>query len=798
MKRPPHSAQSKKPATDTLQPVSLCTRFSPYLFGVLFIWIVFLCSATTVKIVSLILEITTVLFAVIAFRKLRGRICLPLISLFLFVLIDGVSTFYALSGKFALHEYLKVLSAFCLTLLILVSAGKDKHRASRSIAIALTTASAFASLISIDLISTRWLSEPVMRFLQLFTQDYTELSGLSIHTRINSVFENPNIFAGCSGIAVLLGLGLAVSTVDSREKAAHLTMLYINALAFLLAFSMGASASIAVSFVIILLFTRRGQLAPLLLLMMETFVFCLISATIISKTSLQAWAGIQPFPLISTIVGATALILCDRYLNTRFVALYRNHRVIQWIILAIPIVLVTYVILAYSLTGPIQMKSGDSVMRVVYPKPGSYVLHTESDQPISVRIESEDKSTAAMRNRSELFSGEAEGACFTVPQESMATFIIFLPTNDTCLSRVVLSGENDEIAVPLYYRFLPGFIANRIQGLRANQNLLQRIVFFEDGLKLFHRRPIIGLGMGSFENGVKSVQNFYYETKYAHNHYVQVLAETGVVGFLFFLGLFGISFAALLRGRKSENADPLIPALAATLVFMMIHGFVEVVFSSYAYLPFSFGVFAMINISCGDTLAQPGKRTRTVVLSFMLVWIVVYAVLLGQNILAARLVKQERSMDSLVEAAEMDRFEWADYALSYVYSACNPEAGATVRYQADRFAERLAKVDSNTIPIYLAEYYFQTDRINRAFDMLEKYVNYVASDREGWQRAFNLMENYSQDTDFYRTQVLHIADMMDQWNENHMGFLVVSRQSQAFINTLREISANAVDDEPSA
>ena len=54
--------------------------------------------------------------------------------------------------------------------------------------------------------------------------------------RMTSIFENPNVFAGCVGIAVLLSLGLIQSSKTNWEKRIHQVLLFLNALAFVLAF----------------------------------------------------------------------------------------------------------------------------------------------------------------------------------------------------------------------------------------------------------------------------------------------------------------------------------------------------------------------------------------------------------------------------------------------------------------------------------------------------------------------------------------------------------------------------------
>ena len=128
---------------------------------------------------------------------------------------------------------------------------------------------------------------------------------------MTSMFTNPNVFAGCVGLGALLSLGLVVSSAG-RERTVHLICLYINALSFLLAFSMGASGMIALAFLAYLLLERPERRAQLLLLMVETLVLSVAAAFLISLTSFTAWTGFRPVPLLCVIAGAALLCLLDR------------------------------------------------------------------------------------------------------------------------------------------------------------------------------------------------------------------------------------------------------------------------------------------------------------------------------------------------------------------------------------------------------------------------------------------------------------------------------------------------------
>ena len=139
------------------------------------------------------------------------------------------------------------------------------------------------------------------------------------------------------------------------------------------------------------------------------------------------------------------------------------------------------------------------------------------------------------------------------------------------------------------------------------------------------------------------------------------------------------------------------------------------------------------------------------------------------------------AFSDLDRAVSMDKFEWADYMLGYVNSTLTTETDETIRQQADAYAARLAQVDSNTVPIYLAEYYFSTGRTELGLEMVEKYVDYVSSDQNAWQNAFALLEGYETDSEIFRAGVVRIAGLLEDWNARNMGGVTLTEANLAFI-----------------
>lgn len=776
-----------------------------YLCSAVFFFLQCLTSASTAKVMAMFALIAAIIMLFVGWKRICQYMEPVLGMLALVVIMDGISSLYAISGKFALFELLKIVISFCLVILMIALSRGEGEAPGRRLAMLLEGTTALGALVSIDLLSTHLLSGAVLGILNSITPDYLEMTVVEDGVRMTSIFTNPNIFAGCVGIGVLLSLGLALSTEKAAkgERAMHLVCLYINSLGFMLAFSMGASAMIMLAFIVYLILEPGPKRAGLLLLMVETLVLTIAAAGIISQTSFAAWQGMQPIPLVCVIVGAALLWVLDNFIGQGLAERLVTHsKLVAGLACGFVAVILLFAVLGYNLTGSAFLPAGESLRRAAYPEPGEYTIETNigatTEQPeISLLIESQDREQTMMHTSTILFSGPLDEAAgkqpVIVPEGSLVVYATVTAGEDIELRKMaLLTADGAEVPFPLGYKLLPGFVANRLQGLFANENAIQRLVFFEDGIKLFQRSPLYGLGVGAYENGIKSVQSFFYETKYAHNHYIQTMVETGVIGLVLFVGLLAVAAATVLLARyRRENRQtmhPLTPALGATLVFMADHAMTEVVFSTYPYLPLAYGVFALIALCCPGVLSVPrlSEKVQRGMAFCLAALLLCFGVLLGGNLAAARMLAQDPTFETLAKGAALDKYEWADYMLSYVRSSIMGEVRPQIREQADKYAERLGKMNSNTVPLYLAEYYFATNRMETGFEMLHKYVTYVSSDQGAWADAFLLLQNYEVDTPAFRAGAADIVQLLDDWNEANMGEISLDEAAAAFADRMRK------------
>ena len=150
----------------------------------------------------------------------------------------------------------------------------------------------------------------------------------------------------------------------------------------------------------------------------------------------------------------------------------------------------------------------------------------------------------------------------------MAAFLLFLPRRRwqgllllLLLFAALLGATQLEL--------LPPSISNRISGLSSdiqfgdvrgvnfaeeNYAVIERLAHWQSALKMAQDNIWLGVGFGNYESAYPDYQllNWPFPLGHAHNYYLNILAETGIIGLLAYLTLWAIIFIQLVRVlRKS-------------------------------------------------------------------------------------------------------------------------------------------------------------------------------------------------------------------------------------------------------
>lgn len=766
------------------------------LAGLTFFLTVCFSAVDTRKPVTLTVTILTIIILLITLWKnrqagLETSVPAPILFLGVYTAVCGISVFYAVAPKFGLYEFLKILNAFCLALLLYMLARMTKNP-SAFFAGSLCTAVTLQSLITLDHVSLQLVSIRFLEFLSKYNPEYssnTVSSGLESH--LYSYFGDPNVQASVTGLIVLISMSLAAHASGKVTRRCWLSLLYINNLVFLLLFSRGALLSIALALLTQLFTEKKEERGKTLLLLLKVFLISTVSYALVLKASKNEWYGKPVLLLIVMTVSIVLLWFLDEKAGAKFqTILNANIKTLLIISGAVLLFFILYFAAALNITASISLSPGQTLSRAVFPKPGDYTFQIEADGPLNLTVTSKSRNEVMLLRSTVLYDEESIKPSITVPQDSVVVYFqITNPseTDEITITSVTYTDEKRSYSVPLRYLLLP----ERLIGVReifVTPSGVERTVFIIDGLKLFAKSPVIGLGLGAFEGAKKGIQSYYYETKYAHNHYIQALMDTGLTGLLSFLAVLIVSlFSAVKTAKSDDTTDPLLSGLSASVIFMAVCAGLEVSFSDYFFLPCAFSVIALIGLSCPHTLPKITEHTAVRIAApiITLLYLTIYSIFLGQNIHAIKLIEKEQSLQALDKAIKLDKFEYADYMLSYVVGASSYPYSDAEYAQADRYAERLSEISSNTIPYYLAIYYFDTSRPEKAFEMLEKYVSYVTSDSSAWNEVFHVLSWYEIDNTFYQKGALNLIERMDEWNSKSIGTINLDQESQDFVDNVR-------------
>ena len=155
--------------------------------------------------------------------------------------------------------------------------------------------------------------------------------------------------------------------------------------------------------------------------------------------------------------------------------------------------------------------------------------------------------------------------------------------------RKLLSFLVIAILAGLFITYMPDYLQDRIEttGLELQEenpasSTYRRLLLSKAGLMMLRDNPIMGVGVGNF---YWSVRNYVPASAgFAHNMYVEVAAETGLVGIFLFMGMIFFTLKDLRKIIK--NASPHLKSYGLGLYVGLMGFLVSAIFLHAEYEKF--------------------------------------------------------------------------------------------------------------------------------------------------------------------------------------------------------------------
>ena len=733
-------------------------------------------------------------------RKMKSTSSIFFFLVSAYVIYAGLSTLYAYAPKLALSEFSRLLAAYAVFLSVFTFTSESSIQQTVSV---LTGGITVLSFVHLDAASWGLIGPNIMGLFQSLTGGYLpneagyDTYGYNVLTnRLYGLFGNSNTMACMCAIGLFLSIYLLIHA-NGHVRVWPCAALIINSVTFMLCISLGATSALGLTvlLVAVLLHGARSRLTFLLITLETLVVGGLVALLSISHLGSPGPAGYLVW--LFCILGVAALFGLDHVLRPRLVdILCRRVKVLCIGVASLVVILCGGSILLFSQPTSVTLNGTEILHKRFFPGTGVCEITLQIDGVAQLQISSSSQPEVLQETSTQLLNIPYESTISVeIPEDTIEVQMNIFPIDGGTVTvngiSYVGSDKSDEIAPG--YRGIPKDILQRLQGLTTNHSAMQRFVFMGDGLKMWKQTPIFGRGLGGFENGVTSVQSFHYETKYAHNHYVQLLTDLGIVGLALFVAILFFGLKGIWRLRHQENALGLTPALLGALLMFAIHGAIELSPSVAEVSIFAFGTFGLIaGIAPPISIKQENVGTVAWIASLGTAALFgVYAVLLMFNAQAStNAATGNAGYDQIAHYAKTDLFEGDDYRLTYVVNGATADDPA-IREQALEFANELQKGHSNSVGPYLTNFYLQLGQYENAAAASEKYLSYTRSVAANWNTQFQIffafLESNLDNTEITEVLTQIILDTYDKFlevNQQQMDDLPLTASNAAYLTQL--------------
>lgn len=738
--------------------------------------------------------------------RFEQRLSVLVLGLLVFAIVYGAAAIYSPFGVSAKSEFYKFIAAFSLAV-ILLARFERKHVP--GLLWGAASVSTVIALVSLDMSCGRVLFGPFNALMNALGTDYTSALQESAAARVNGLYNDANVTAALFSLALFVALYLLQNSTCVWRCLAASLLAGVNAVSLLLTGGRGALLCFAAA-CIVWLIAERANRVGLFLLLLEAAVTMIVAGVPASSMASRGNETAVALCLFSGLILFALAALAGRRLTVVLSAHKKAALAAMGALCAVTAALCAAVFLH---TGPYTFEEDDSYIVYVLPDgiTGDATITGDVDGDPQTVVYSQTLLNTYFGGRTDLYSGPFSQCAFTVPEDSAGLYVIIVGQAGETLRSMAVNGEKK---IALSYPWLPEAISSRLlrDSLLKSNSFTLRLEFDKDAWKIFSTAPLFGRGLGSTENVTRSVQTFQYESKYAHNHLLQTMADTGLMGTAFALAfVLGSAWLCLQAVRKEK--DSLAAALLAVWVMMNLHSLMEINFSvrgfkCFAYVLLILPVLLYAKPLLAGETAKARKRAKTVgilVVVLYALYLAVFGGLLERTRMTDRKAENFQTsdvyeyLDFLRGCVRGDVFDHDSYQRNYVATAVQMDDW---KYNSDllKYVKELRASGTYENDSALARYYYlPRQEWSELFDCSLEGIRQVRSSPDGWNLQM----------DFYREEVLpamgadnvsafvdgvlSLGNALDAMNaEGRLETVELNETNQSFLTLCRSVKEQAL------
>ena len=734
------------------------------------------------------------------------RLSVPVLGLLGFAVVYGAAAIYTPFGANGVSELYKFFAAFSLAV-ILLARYERKHVP--GLLWGGVSVSAVIALISLDMNCGKFLFGIFNPLMNLLGADYTNALAENAASRVNGLYNDSNVTACLFSLSLFAALYLLRKSACVWRRLAASLLAGVHVVSLLLTGSRGALLCFAAACIVWLLVERADRVG-LFILLAEAAV-TMIAAGV--PASSLAGHGREAAVLVC-LLGGVLLFALDALAGRRLGTLLSAHKraalVTVGALCAVTAALCAAVFLH---TGPYTFEADGSY--VLYMLPDGIVGETgitgDVDGDPWIEVYSQSRLQGIYGTKTELYNGPFSQCAFVVPEDAGTLYAAISGQAGQSVRSLAVNGER---SITPNYPWLPEVLSSRLlsDSLLRSKSFTLRLEYDKDAWKIFSTAPLFGRGLGSTENVTRSVQSFQYESKYVHNHLLQTMADTGLMGTVFALA-FVLGSAWLCLRAVREEKDGLAAVLLAAWVMMNLHSLMEINFSVRGFRCFAYMLLVMPvllyarPLTAGDT--QKVRKMANTVGILLTVGYALYLAVFGGLLESHRMTdrKAERFETSdvyeylnfLRSCVRGDVFDHDSYQRSYVANAVQMDDRA---YNGDmlKYVKQLRASGTYENDSALAQYYYlPRQNWDELFDCSLEGILQVRSSPDGWNLQMDFYREEvlpamgADNVEAFMDGVLALGEALDAMNaEGRLETVELNETNQSFLTLCRSVKEQAL------